>query len=147
MEIDRSAPAVSTHAVHIDAPPKVVWDTLIDFERWPSWVPGVKAVSVDGAVAAGTEFAWRASGLRIRSTLQHVDAPREIGWTGRALGIRARHVWRLAATGSGTQAVSAESWEGPLPRLLTRQSRKTLDKAISDGVEALRREAQRRAAG
>lgn len=147
MEIDAQAPAASTHEAAINASAQVVWDTLTDFESWPSWMPGVRAVFVDGPVAEGTAFAWKASGLRIRSVLEEVDAPREIGWTGRTLGIRARHVWRVEATDSGARALSAESWDGRLPRLLPKQARKALDRAVSDGVEALRSEAQRRAAG
>jgi hypothetical protein len=86
-------------------------------------------------------FRWKAGPSSLTSTLQVVDPPREIAWTGTTMGIRA-----VQASDVGTLARSEESWEGLLPRLLKGYSRRTLDKGIQSVLEHLKTEAERRAA-
>jgi hypothetical protein len=75
-----------------------------------------------------------------------VDPPREIGWTGKTIGIKAVHVFRLEPKEGGTLVRSEESWEGLIANLLKGYSRKTLDKAIKNVLSHLKTEAERRAA-
>ena len=99
---------------------------------------------VDGPVKAGTSFEWKADGWRIVSRLEQVEPPKRIAWSGRAFGIRAMHVWDLAAIGSGTQILTVESFEGPVARLFRGFVRKTLAKSLDQGVAALKAEAESR---
>jgi hypothetical protein len=80
----------------------------------------------------------RAGPSTLTLTLQVVDPPREIAWTGTTMGIKAVHVFRFQASDGGTLARSEESWEGLLASLLKGYSRKTLDKGIH-GVLAISR--------
>ena len=114
--------------------------------QWPSWNPDVKSVSVDGPVQPGTVFRWKAGPSTLTSTLQVVNPPSEIAWTGMTMGIKAVHVFRFQASDGGTLARSEESWEGLLARLLKGYSRKTLDKGIRSVLSHLKVEAERRAA-
>jgi hypothetical protein len=88
---------------------------------------------------------WRSGPSSLTSTLQVVDPPNEIAWTGTTMGIKAVHVFRFQASEGGTLALQ-ESWEGLIASLLKGYSRKTLDKGIRSILSHLKTEAERRAA-
>ena len=118
---------------------------VADFERWPEWNPDVRSAEISGPLAEGTELRWRAGPSRITSTLQWVERPRGIGWTGRTLGIKAVHVWWFEQRGERTFVRTAESWEGLLARLMRRRMSRVLQKSLDDGLPHLAVEAERRA--
>ena len=60
MNANREAPVFAQSQIDIAAEPRAVWNVLTDFGRSPSWNPDVKSTSVNGDVAPGTEFAWKA---------------------------------------------------------------------------------------
>jgi hypothetical protein len=139
------APVRGTRAIEIAAPPDVVWEVLTEFDRWPQWNPDVKSMSFEGPLTPGSEFRWKAGPGTIVSTLEQVEPPRFIRWRGRTMSIRAIHEWRLQAQDGGTAVETEESFFGLLARLLRRPLQKTLDRSLADGLEHLRREAERRA--
>jgi uncharacterized protein YndB with AHSA1/START domain len=142
--INENAPVVSTSEIEIAAPPDDVWDVLTAFERWPSWLRDVKSVLVEGPVAAGTVFRWKAGPGTIKSTIQRVERPHLIAWTGRTLGIDAIHFWHFEARDGATFVRTEESYEGLVSRLLRRPLQKTLDRALDDGLHDLKAEVERR---
>lgn len=146
MEVDTDAPAVARAEIEVEAEPEVVWAVLTDIAGWPKWNPDVRSASPEGPLAAGTRFRWKAGPGTITSTLQEVERPHLIAWTGTTLGIRAIHVHRLERRDSSTLVRSEESWDGLLVRLLRRSMRKTLQNAIESGSRHLKVEAERRAA-
>jgi uncharacterized protein YndB with AHSA1/START domain len=146
MEINRDAPATAAGELHIDADPQTVFAVLSAIDQWPSWNPDVKSIRLQGPVQPGTTFRWKAGPGSITSTLQVVDPPRELAWTGTTMGIRAVHVFRLQPSEDGTLARSEESWEGLPARLLKGYSRRTLEKGIRSVLSYLKAEAERRAA-
>ena len=141
--VNSDAPVVSRAAGEIDAPIVDVWRILTEIERWPTWNPDVKSVSIEGRVAEGADFRWKAGPSTISSTLTRVEAPRVIAWTGKTLGIRAIHVWHLEQRDGRTHVYTEESYEGLVARLLRRPLQKTLDAALTDGVRYLETEAER----
>jgi uncharacterized protein YndB with AHSA1/START domain len=145
VEIDTSAPATAHAEATIAAPPESVWEVLTDVAGWPSWNPDVKSAALEGPLAVGTRFRWKAGPGTITSTLQVVEPPRSIGWTGTTLGIKATHVHRLEGTNGDTVVTSDESWDGLLVRLLRGPMRKTLQRSLDGGLGALKAEAERRA--
>jgi uncharacterized protein YndB with AHSA1/START domain len=145
--IDQQAPVVGASEIEIPAAATVVWEVVTDFERWPSWNPDVKSMSMQGAVAAGSEFRWKAGPGTITSTIRRVEPPRLIAWTGRTLGIRAIHFWWLDPRGDGVTFVrTEESYGGVVARLLRRPLQKTLDRALDDGLRHLKDEVERQTA-
>jgi uncharacterized protein YndB with AHSA1/START domain len=138
-------PVVSSVEVEIDAPIEVVWRTLVAIEDWPEWNPDVKSASVDGGLAEGTVFRWKAGPGTITSRVVRLEPPRLIAWTGRTLGIRAQHVWRLEHRDGRTIARTEESYDGLVVRVLRRPLQGVLDKALTGGARHLEREAERRA--
>jgi uncharacterized protein YndB with AHSA1/START domain len=145
VEIDSSASAIASSEIDVHAPPAAVWQVLTDFAAWPSWNPDVKSVEIDGPLAPGTTFRWKAGPGTITSTLREVHPPRRIVWTGKTLGIRAIHVYELKPRDDVTLVRSAESWDGLVVRLLRRRMSKTLAETTAAGLEHLRREAERQA--
>ena len=101
MEIDRDAPATAEGERRIEATPEAVWAVMADIEAWPTWNTDVREATLEGPLAPGTVFRWRA-GTRLISRLEVVDPPTEIGWTGRTLGIPAVHVYRFEPSDGGT---------------------------------------------
>ena len=145
MEIDRDAPAFARSQAEIAADPETVWGILTGFESWPGWNPDVSSVAIEGEVAEGTVFRWKAGRAAITSTLRQVERPRVLAWTGKTTGIDAAHVWRLEPRDGGTLVQTEESWQGLLVRLLRGPMRKSLQKAVDGGLEHLKAEAERRA--
>lgn len=145
--INERAPIVGASEIEIAATSEVVWEVLTAFERWPSWNPDVKSVSVQGGVAAGSQFRWKAGPGTITSTIQRVEAPRLIAWTGKTLGIRAIHFWWLEPRDDKTFVRTEESYEGLVTRLFRRSIQKALDSGLEDGLRYLKAEAERRMTG
>lgn len=143
MDVDRNAPAVGRAETEIAAPPADVWALVSGIDRWPAWNPDVQSADLEGDLAPGSTFRWKAGPGTITSTLQHVDPLREIGWTGKTLGIRAVHVYRLEPGGSGTRVVSEESWRGFPVRLARKGTALRLQTALEDGLRHLKAEAER----
>jgi uncharacterized protein YndB with AHSA1/START domain len=145
VDVERSAPAVAAAEAEIAADPQTVWDVLTAFESWPSWNPGATSVSLQGGVAEGAVFRWKAGRATITSTLRKVEPPRFVGWTGKTAGIKAVHVWHIDPVAGGTRVRTEESWEGFLVRVLRGRMKKDLQSALDDGLTHLKAEAERRA--
>jgi uncharacterized protein YndB with AHSA1/START domain len=146
MDVNRAAPVVAADEIEIAASPQAVWYVLTDLESWPRWNSDVKSMSMEGALAQGTVFRWRAGPGTITSTIQDLQPPTLIAWTGTTFGIKARHVYRLEPRGDGTLVHTEESYEGLVARLLRGSLQKTLEKGLSDGLRYLKAEAEGRPA-
>jgi hypothetical protein len=101
MDINRDAPATTEGGIEIAADSESVWGIIAAIEDWPSWNPEVKSVQLDGPVAPGTTFRWKAGPGTITSRLEVVDRPREIAWSGKTMGIKAIHAFRFEPKGGG----------------------------------------------
>lgn len=145
MTIDHDAPVQARAEARVDAPPGIVWEVLAGVEGWPAWNPDVARAHLDGPLAEGATFRWKAGGAPISSRVVAVDRGREIAWTGRTFGLRAVHVWRIAPDGDGARVVTEESMSGLPARLLRRRVQSMLDASLAAGLAALAAEAERRA--
>jgi carbon monoxide dehydrogenase subunit G len=143
--IDPGAPVVAESELEIEAGPEAVWDVLTDVERWPTWNPDVKSASLQGAVTEGSTFRWKAGPGTIKSTIRHVERPSVIAWTGSTFGIKANHVYFLEGRGTTTLVKTSESYDGLVARVFRRQLKKTLDRALVDGLRCLKAELETRA--
>ena len=141
--INRRAPILLAGEIEIAAPPELVWDVLSKIDAWPSWNPDVKAAALEGDLAAGSVFRWKA-GAKLTSTLTHVAPQRMIAWTGTSMGLNAVHVYTLEPRAAATIVKTEESVEGLLARLFKRPLQKTMNKSIENGLNALKAEAERR---
>ena len=145
VEINRAAPAVGSATALVEAPLENVWRILGDLANWPNWNKSVTKIRVDGQAEPGTTFVWKAGGSKIVSRLEQVTPPHRIAWSGKVFGIRAVHVWELAAEAGGTRVRTEESFEGPLARLFPGFARKTINRALAGAVSSLKSEAESKA--
>ena len=143
MDVDRAAPVIARSEIEIAAPPERVWELVTDIGRWPEWDPGVGSAALEGPLAPGSTFRWKAGPGTIVSTLRHVDPPREVGWTGKTMGIAGVHAFRLEPSGVGTRVVSEESWNGFPARLLRGRMRRKLQRSLDAGLRHLKAAAER----
>lgn len=146
MNANRNAPVFSEGRIEVATSPEAVWDLLADIRAWPSWNPDVKEVSLEGEIAEGTVFRWKAGPGTITSTLRLVDRPRGLGWTGRTFGIDAVHVWRFEQHGETTVVSMEESFEGLTARLFRRRLQGQLDTTTRVGLENLKAAAEQQRA-
>ncbi|HNW61243.1 MAG TPA: SRPBCC family protein [bacterium] len=144
IQVNEKAPAYAMREAYINAPIQLVWSILTDLEKWPEWNDSVKTMDLQGKVAAGTEFRWTAGGLKIRSRIEQVDAPKRIVWSGRTIGIRAMHSWTFTEEKEGTKVRTEESFEGWMVKLLARPMNRSLSDALEQGLAALKKEAEKR---
>jgi uncharacterized protein YndB with AHSA1/START domain len=145
MDVDRNAAVIAEAEIEVAAPPETIWEVLSDIERWPAWNPEVKRMALSGQVAPGAEFRWKAGGVSIRSRLEEVDAPRKIGWTGKAAGLRARHVYNFGRRDDATIVTTTESFDGFVARLFRKRLQVSLERSLDQGLTHLKAEAERRA--
>jgi hypothetical protein len=143
MDADRRAPVFAEGSIEIASTPERLWDLMADLEAWPRWNPDVTEIVVDGPLREGTVFRWKGGSTRIVSTLQVVDRPRELAWTGRTFGIRAIHSWRFTTGPLGAVASMEESFAGGPTRLMRSRLQRQLDAATEHGLQALKTEAER----
>lgn len=139
-----AAPVRSSRSIQVAAPPEVVWDVLTGFADWPKWNPDVKSMSFDGPLEPGSRFRWKSGPGTIVSTLEEVDPPRRVRWRGRTMSIAALHEYRLEPRDGGTRVETEETFSGLLARLMRGSLQKTLDRALEQGLEQLKAEAERR---
>ena len=142
MNANREAPAFGASEIEIAAEQDAVWDVLTDFEGWTTWNPDITSMSIDGDVAPGTQFKWKSGRAPITSTIERVERPRLIAWTGKTFGMSAIHVYRLDAARGGTLVRTEESFEGWLARLLRGRMRKTLQNSLDSGLRRLKARAE-----
>ena len=143
-DIDTSARAQARASILIAASRDAVWARIADPETWPNWNRGVEWVGAVGDVTVGTRFEWRAGGMTIRSTVQALDAPGFIGWTGTTTVISARHIWRLTAEGANTRVETAESFRGAYATLLPGHAQRTVQSALEQGLSDLKADCEGR---
>lgn len=143
MMVDQNAPVRGSAEIHIAAPLQVVWEVLTDFESWPTWNKSVTKMRIDGPLAPGTKFHWKA-GTNIASTIQEVSPRTRIVWTGRTLVIKAVHVWLIQTEKSGVLVQTEESFPGLLPRVFASRMRRLLRNSLEQGLECLRHESETR---
>ena len=140
--IDAHAPVVGVSQIEIAAGPDAVWEVLTAFERWPSWNRDVKSMAVEGPVAVGTVFRWKSGPGTITSTIQRVEPPRLIAWSGRTLGLQAIHFWHFEPNDGGTLVRTEESFGGLLARVFKGSLQKKLDAGLADGLRYLKAEVE-----
>jgi hypothetical protein len=144
VDINRNAPATASAEAFVLAPLDVVWAVQTGIGEWSRWNPDVARVDLQGPLAPGTVFRWKAGGTSIVSTLQEVEPMRRIAWTGRTMGIRAVHVWTFEPQDDGVRVRTEESFEGLLARLFARSMRRMLAASLDKGLNALKEESERR---
>jgi len=143
MKINRKAPLVAQKQIFIEAPPQTVWNTQTDINNWSTCQPDIRASKLDSRLTVGSTFRWKSGGLNVASTIEVIEPGREIGWTGRALGASAKHIWKLTSQDNGTLVTTEESMEEWSIRLMKLISPKFLDNSLDTWLKNLKTKAEK----
>jgi len=144
MQINQGAPVIVSREIDVAAEPAIIWDVLTNIQDWPAWDPKVKSATLAGRIEEGTVFRWKTGLSSITSTVQSVDRPHFISWSGKTFGINAYHEYGFEPSSSGTLVRTVESWDGPLVSLLRVPIRKMLSESLEGGLSHLKIESERR---
>lgn len=142
MRINHQSPLIAHQEILIQAPPEVVWKTHTDINAWSQWQPGITTSNLADPLAVGSIFQFQSGGLTITATIQVVEPNQQIGWTGRALGTQARHVWLLTPHQNGTLLTTDESMEGWLVSLLKFIMPRFLERSLDTWLQSLKSKAE-----
>jgi hypothetical protein len=146
VQVNENAPIILRHEIEVLAAPGIVWEVLSAIEGWPAWNAEVQSASLEGELAEGASFRWKAGPSTLKSKLVRVVAPEQIAWTGTSMGLNVIHVYDLESRDGKTLVRTAESAEGIPARLFRGPIKKRMDTALEVGLDALKAEAERRAA-
>jgi uncharacterized protein YndB with AHSA1/START domain len=144
MEINAKAPAVARHQIVINAPIETVWQLLSGINQWSIWQQDISNVKLDGSLATGSVFRWKSGGATIISQIQEIEPPHRLGWTGKAMGANARHLWTLAPKADGVLVKVEESFDGLVVLLLRGMMQKNLDTSLQSWLRQLKGTAENR---
>ncbi|MCB9555374.1 MAG: SRPBCC family protein [Deltaproteobacteria bacterium] len=147
MKINDRAPAHARDDILIAAPLELVWQLHCDVDNWANWQPDISRAKLDTPLAIGASFTWKAGPAAIASRIEAFEPQRTMGWSGKAMGARALHVWHFDRRGDQTYVETAESLEGLVIRMAGRKAQAMLEKTCRRWLEALKAEAERRHAG
>ena len=76
--------AQASRSVTIDVPPEKLFDVIVDYERYPEFLPEVKSAKVEGGQGAIKEVSYRVDikAKVISYTLKHIaERPNKLSWT------------------------------------------------------------------
>jgi hypothetical protein len=147
MDIDENAPVITRDEILIDAPLDTIWGLQTDISSWSQWQPDIDASTIEGPLEVGTVFRWQTYGLSIESTIQEIDAPRRIVWSGLAHGITAIHVWTMTPSEDRVLVHTEESWDGDPVRAEPEEMQQALDGSLRAWLQSLKHKAEDQAHG
>jgi hypothetical protein len=139
---ESDAPTVRVELV-IAAPPRAVWDVLVDFPRYPEWNPFTVGVETSGKVGDPVllDVQLGERRLAMRERMRVHEPGRRIGWGLRILGgvlLDCTRVQELEDLGDGrTRYVCHESFRGLLVPLFFNRYREAMQRGFSATGEAL----------
>ncbi len=139
ININSNAPVTCHKSIVINATTLEVWDVLTNINNWASWQTAIKTPRINGPLEAGTTFTWKTGGIKINSTLHTVEPYTNFGWTGKSIGVKAIHNWKITELNRQTEISVSESMEGFLAKLLKKTFATSLDKNMSDWLMHLKK--------
>ncbi len=142
IQVNPNAPVRSRQEVLIAAPVDTVWKVLTGISQWTTWQKNMTKATLQGELAEGAPFHWKAGGISFSSRIHTMKPKTEFGWTGTTLGASAIHNWTFRETDHGTLVTVEESLQGVLPRLLKKSFQKSLDTGMQESLVELKSAAE-----
>lgn len=127
----------------IDAPVDSVWAIQSDIKSCSKWQKEVSYAELQGKLAKGTVFNWKAMGMKITSELQEVSKNKTIGWSGESIGMNAIHIWTFEKHGNKTRVITEESLSGWFPFIIKIFKPDFLEQSLSKALQMLKDQAEK----
>ena len=122
-------------SIQISATPTAVWETLTDFEKYPSWNPFI--TSVEGDFVVGRKVKINAGGMNFKPEVLVFNEAKEIRWIGKFLfkGLfDGEHIFKIIDNKNGSVTFKQEEkFTGILVGLFA----KKLDTETKSGFEQM----------
>lgn len=109
----------------------------------PSWQTDISKPKLNGELKPCSTFDWKTGGAKIHSTLHTVEPFKNLGWTGKTMGMYVIHNWALTEVNGLTTVTVAESMEGFFAKLLKRTFNINLEKGMQNWLELLKLECEK----
>lgn len=138
MQINDEAPLVTERNIFIQAPPESVWKVHTDVRTWSEWNKGIAHTEARDPLDVGKTFRWKSGGITITSTVLLMEVNKRIGWSGKAVGSVAKHLWILTPEASGTRVTTRESMEGWLPGVMKIFMPRMLERSLDAWLQDLK---------
>ena len=104
--------------IDINAEPQLVWEILVQAEKWPNWYIGAKDVKLmnnnSGILGNQSVFSWNTMGQNFETTtIKEFEAPYRLGWEATKHNIRGYHAWLIIPNGEGgCKVITSEAQHG-----------------------------------
>jgi hypothetical protein len=135
--------------IDIDARPEVVWEILMDFEKYPEWNPFIKSISGDSKVDSRLEVRLEPDGgkpMTFEPKVVAADVNRKFAWRGKVLmsGIfDGQHEFILEPVAGGkARFVHREEFSGILVPILWPMLEARTKRGFTQMNEALKKRAE-----
>lgn len=127
--------------VAVDASLTDTWQTLIDAEQWPTWMP-VRSVEMSpkGKIDRNTSAVIRWNSGRPMSVVVTEFRPgRSFRWSGRLLGSTVSYDHVVTSSQQGAEVLFILEVVGPTARLVAGPLRRAYDRALDEAIPDLQR--------
>ena len=130
VEINSEAPVKVSKALKINKEASEIFKKLTDLEGLPSWFAALERVNAK-ELKEGSKIEFKFKRKRVKSEV-HTFSKGEykLGWTGRAIGIRAVHNWEVVEDEGGAVVFVDQSLEGPLAHLFANKFKVEVNKKL-----------------
>ena len=142
--INNNAPVICRKSILINAKPETIWALLTNIDQWTNWQTDITKSKLNGELKPDSTFEWKSGGLTINSTLRYINENKQIGWTGKTLGIYAIHNWLLTEENGQVKVEVEESMEGILASLFKSMFVKQLETGMQNWLDLLKKESEKR---
>ena len=104
-------------SILIDAPLRIVWDTITTIVNWKKWSTVMRDVSYESErLTIGKSFRFRMSlfdiPIHVMPTIDEIIPERRIVWSGRKYGVLAQHEFTFQLKNNKVQLTSRETFSG-----------------------------------
>ena len=82
MKINERAPVIASGEIEVAADASIIWEMMSSIDHWPEWNADVSSASLQGELAPGSKFTWKAGQMTITSTISQVDRPQNFSLDG-----------------------------------------------------------------
>jgi len=112
--------------VYVRAPVEKAWESVLDFESRPKYMPRVLGVTYpDGKpLKVGSRIKLTIARDQFTPVVEAIDPPYRLALQVKGLGFHTRHVCEVAASDNGAFVALSATYAGPLGTVLGRLTKK-----------------------
>ncbi|MEO1099414.1 MAG: SRPBCC domain-containing protein [Bacteroidota bacterium] len=132
--------------IDINTSPEIVWNILIQAEKWPDWYTGMSQVSVvnaeNGILRSNSKMEFNTMERNFQGTIKEFKPYERLAWETVNEKLNAYHAWLIVPTEKGCRVITDESQYGKLARLQTTFVPNKLKKLHDIWLEKLKEKAE-----